>query len=46
MRNVLVAAGREIRAGLRNRWVLATTLLLVAVSTLAGVFIYRVQSEQ
>ncbi|GAA0585236.1 ABC transporter permease subunit [Craurococcus roseus] len=32
MRNVLVAAAREVRAGLRNRWVLATTLLLAALA--------------
>jgi len=32
MRNVLITAGREIRAGLRNRWVLATTLLLAALA--------------
>ncbi len=28
MINVLIVAGKEIREGLRNRWVLATTLLL------------------
>lgn len=29
---VLVIAGQEVRAGLRNRWVVATTLLLAALS--------------
>ena len=28
MRNILIIAGKEIQEGLRNRWVLATTLLL------------------
>ena len=32
MRNVLIVAGKEIREGLRNRWVLATTLLLAALA--------------
>ncbi len=32
MRNVLVIAAKEIREGLRNRWVLATTLLLAALA--------------
>lgn len=32
MRNVLTIAGREIQEGLRNRWVLATTLLLATLA--------------
>lgn len=32
MRNVLIVAAKEIREGLRNRWVLATTLLLAALA--------------
>lgn len=32
MRNVLLIAGKEIQEGLRNRWVLATTLLLAALA--------------
>ena len=32
MRNVLIIAGKEIQEGLRNRWVLATTLLLAALA--------------
>jgi Cu-processing system permease protein len=32
MRNVLIVAGKEIQEGLRNRWVLATTLLLAALA--------------
>lgn len=32
MRTVLVIASKEIREGLRNRWVLATTLLLAALA--------------
>lgn len=32
MRNVLIIAGKEIREGMRNRWVLATTLLLAALA--------------
>lgn len=32
MRNILVLADKEIREGLRNRWVLATTLLLAALA--------------
>ena len=32
MRNIVIIAGKEIREGLRNRWVLATTLLLAALS--------------
>jgi Cu-processing system permease protein len=32
MRNILIIAGREIQEGLRNRWVLATTLLLAALA--------------
>ncbi|MBO9127028.1 MULTISPECIES: ABC transporter permease [unclassified Rhizobium] len=32
MRNVLIIASKEIREGLRNRWVLATTLLLGALA--------------
>lgn len=32
MRQVLTIAGKEIRDGLRNRWILATTLLLVALA--------------
>ncbi len=32
MRNILVIAGKEIQEGLRNRWVLATTLLLAALA--------------
>jgi Cu-processing system permease protein len=32
VRNVLIVAGKEIREGLRNRWVLATTLLLAALA--------------
>lgn len=32
MRNILISAGREIRTGLRNRWVLATTLLLATLA--------------
>jgi Cu-processing system permease protein len=30
--NALVIAGQEIRAGLRNRWVVATTLLMAALA--------------
>jgi Cu-processing system permease protein len=30
--NVLIIAGKEIQEGLRNRWVLATTLLLAALA--------------
>lgn len=32
MKNVLIIARKEIREGLRNRWVLATTLLLAALA--------------
>ena len=32
MRALLIVAGKEIREGLRNRWVLATTLLLAALA--------------
>lgn len=32
MTNVLAVAGKEIREGLRNRWVLAATLLLAALA--------------
>ncbi|CAN1721634.1 putative ABC transporter permease protein NosY [Hyphomicrobium sp. 1Nfss2.1] len=32
MRNMLVIAGKEIQESLRNRWVLATTLLLAALA--------------
>lgn len=32
MRNVLLIAGKEIQEGLRNRWVLATTLLMAALA--------------
>jgi len=32
MRNILLIAGKEIQEGLRNRWVLATTLLLAALA--------------
>ena len=32
MRNILIIASKEIKEGLRNRWVLATTLLLAALS--------------
>ncbi|MBB5539558.1 ABC transporter permease [Rhizobium giardinii] len=32
MNNVLIVARKEIREGLRNRWVLATTLLLAALA--------------
>ena len=32
MRNVLIVARKEIQEGLRNRWVLATTLLLAALA--------------
>ena len=32
MKNVLIIAGKEIQEGLRNRWVLATTLLLAALA--------------
>jgi Cu-processing system permease protein len=32
MRNVLIIARKEIQEGLRNRWVLATTLLLAALA--------------
>jgi Cu-processing system permease protein len=32
MRNVLLIASKEIQEGLRNRWVLATTLLLAALA--------------
>ncbi len=32
MRNILLIAGKEIQESLRNRWVLATTLLLAALS--------------
>ncbi|EJB05950.1 ABC-type transport system involved in multi-copper enzyme maturation, permease component [Rhizobium leguminosarum bv. trifolii WSM597] len=32
MKNVLIVASKEIREGLRNRWVLATTLLLAALA--------------
>ena len=32
MRNVLLIAGKEIQESLRNRWVLATTLLLAALA--------------
>jgi len=32
MRSVLLIAGKEIQEGLRNRWVLATTLLLAALA--------------
>jgi Cu-processing system permease protein len=38
MRNILIIAAKEIQEGLRNRWVLATTLLLAALAlTLAFV---------
>jgi Cu-processing system permease protein len=32
MRNILIVARKEVREGLRNRWVLATTLLLAALA--------------
>jgi len=32
MKNVLTVAGKEIQEGLRNRWVLATTVLLAALA--------------
>lgn len=32
MRNILIIARKEIQEGLRNRWVLATTLLLAALA--------------
>jgi Cu-processing system permease protein len=32
MRNVLIIARKEVQEGLRNRWVLATTLLLAALA--------------
>jgi len=32
MRNLLIIAGKEIQEALRNRWVLATTLLLAALA--------------
>ena len=32
MRSVLLVAGKEIREGMRNRWVVAATLLLAALS--------------
>ena len=32
MRNILIVAGKEIQEGLRNRWVLAATLLLAALA--------------
>ena len=32
MRNIVIIAGKEIQEGLRNRWVLATTLLLAALA--------------
>jgi Cu-processing system permease protein len=32
MRNILLIAGKEIQEALRNRWVLATTLLLAALA--------------
>ena len=32
MRNILLIAGKEIQESLRNRWVLATTLLLAALA--------------
>ncbi len=32
MRNIVIIASKEIREGLRNRWVLATTLLLGALA--------------
>lgn len=32
MREIVIIAGKEIEEGLRNRWVLATTLLLLALS--------------
>ena len=32
MRNVLLIASKEIQENLRNRWVLATTLLLAALA--------------
>ena len=32
MREILLIAGKEFRDGLRNRWVLATTLLMAALA--------------
>jgi Cu-processing system permease protein len=32
MRNILIIAAKEIQEGLRNRWVLATTILLAALA--------------
>ncbi|CUX67686.1 ABC transporter permease (plasmid) [Rhizobium oryzihabitans] len=32
MNNMLIIAGKEVREGMRNRWVLATTLLLAALA--------------
>jgi len=32
MTNILIIARKEIQEGLRNRWVLATTLLLAALA--------------
>src|SRR5689334_1999679 len=46
---VRAVAGRELRehlVGARFRLILCTTLILVALATLAGTFNYRVQAEQ
>lgn len=32
MRNILIIAAKEVREGMRNRWVLATTLVLAALA--------------
>ena len=32
MRNVIIIAGKEVRDGFRNRWVVATTLLMAALA--------------
>ena len=40
MRQVIIIAGKELRDGMRNRWVLATTALLAALAlTLAAIIL-------
>jgi len=46
VRAIAVRELREHLAGARFRLISATTLILVVLSTLAGIFNYRVQSEQ
>ena len=46
MNAVLIVASKEIREGLRNRWVLATTLLLAALGADAHLSRQRADRER